>query len=256
MVNSMINFIYSLFLSIDLKDRITIIVGIVALSISLASFTISLISYKQRSKEGLLSVRKQLSDTMQKLLDLNTEGAKRDLEPEKYPKNYGGLIGDQRRFHARLAHTLIVRLKFEVSRWELLLLGRAFADLTDYDLAEKMFLRAIQSHTSPVEDATVARSYARFLFMSGEAERARDKLTRALGVLATVKIVPFEEGFTYEQWAGFEWYFGDRSKVLTFLNMAIDKYQCDVWQHRRDRSIERLKESEIYKDACLADEDL
>ena len=68
---------------------------------SLAALGFSYAGYRQRDKEGQLGMRKQLTDLLEKLTDLNLERSKVKSKPEEYSPNYLGLLNDQRRFLVR-----------------------------------------------------------------------------------------------------------------------------------------------------------
>src|ERR1700722_5170643 len=99
------------------KDRVTVSIGTVALVFSALSFIIAIASFRQKTREGRYALRKQLTDTVQKLLELNTEYSKSTLDESKYPRNYGSLINDQRRFHARQAELMTGQIRRLVSKW-------------------------------------------------------------------------------------------------------------------------------------------
>ncbi|WP_156648077.1 hypothetical protein [Methylobacterium sp. Leaf88] len=227
------------------KDKFVILTGIVSVFISTSSALISLISYRQKGREGAYALRKQLSDTMQKILDLNMESAKRNNDPDKYPRNFGGLINDQRRFHARVALSLMGRIGPLVSRWEYQLAARAFADLSDLDTAKSMYLIATKSRSSPVEDATVLRGYGRFLFQSGEVDSARVAMEDAVAYLSESDNLAHERGFTYELWAEHELDFGYLEVSQKCFNLALREYSDDLWVHRGAKSVERLELSDM-----------
>lgn len=222
--------------SMEVRDQLTV----VAIALAATSLVIAWLAHRRSRRDARHAVRKQLSDTVQKLLDLNTETARLELAPDQQPRNSGGLIGDQRRFHARQAQSLFRHLGKDVSTWEYLLVGRAFADLTEPAVAEAMFKRAIRGGKSRIEDATALRGYARFLFQVGEHERARKTIRKAVARLGERARTAFEVGFTYESWAGFEWQFGDQAAAGPLLDTAAEYYARDPWHARKAKRIAAL----------------
>jgi len=138
------------------KDRVTVSIGTVALALSALSFVIAIASFRQKTREGRYALRKQLTDTIQKPLELNTEYSRSTLDESKYPRNFGSLINDQRRFHARQAELMTGQIRRLVSKWELMLIGGAYNDIGDYEKADLMFRKAIHSRSSRSEQGTAA----------------------------------------------------------------------------------------------------
>jgi hypothetical protein len=84
--------------SLETRDWITLVASFLALMFSL-------LGYFQKNRETKQALRKQLTDTLKELSELNLKDATfRSLEDKKnYPPNYIGLLADQRRFFVRQA---------------------------------------------------------------------------------------------------------------------------------------------------------
>jgi hypothetical protein len=109
------------FNSLEPKDR-------VSFAASGSALVFSLLSFFQKRSETSQARRKQLTDVLQKLSDLNTERAKfKSLEKkEGYPPNYSNLIDDQRRFLVRQAAYISQNVRRFVSPYEYLVMAGAF----------------------------------------------------------------------------------------------------------------------------------
>ena len=77
--------------------------------VSLVALAFSFLSYRQKDKEGKLGLRKQLTEILEKLTNLNVEDAKARSQSEDYPLNYTGIINDNRRFLVRQAAYLAMQ---------------------------------------------------------------------------------------------------------------------------------------------------
>ena len=146
--------------SLDAKDWITLIASISAL-------IFSILSYRQKSNEGKLALRKQLTDLLEKLTELNIEAAKFRLKESEYPGNYSGLLNDKRRFLVRQANFLINSISDLVSPYEYLLVAGAYDEINDTFQAEMYYRRAIDSSIEPIDKGIAVRGYARYLFQQG-----------------------------------------------------------------------------------------
>ncbi len=134
---------------------------------SLSALMVSVLSYRQRSSEGRLALRKQLTDVLEKLSELNTEAAMHRLKPDEYPANYGGLLNDKRRFLVRQATFLMDSVGTLVSPYEYLLVAGAYGDINDTYQAEAYFVQAMHASDESIDKGIAIRSFARFLFSQG-----------------------------------------------------------------------------------------
>src|SRR4051812_5995225 len=93
------NHLEHFFSTLQSKDWITLLASVSALIFSLLTF-------RQKKGEGQLALRKQLTELLEKLSELNTEISKYRSAQSKqndYPANYVALMNDQRRLLVRQA---------------------------------------------------------------------------------------------------------------------------------------------------------
>jgi tetratricopeptide (TPR) repeat protein len=184
----------SFFSNFEAKDWVT-------LGASLSAFIFALISYRQKASEASQARRKQLTDVLQKLSDLNTEMAKFRAAKEGYPSNYIAFINDQRRFLLRQAAYISRSIGRLVSPYEYLLIATASDDLNYVEEAERYFKLATGAKYS-IDRAIAVRGYARFLFRQGNPEEARKNFKQALdSFTGETDRHKFYRGETYERWA-------------------------------------------------------
>ena len=150
---------------LEAKDWITMVASLIALAVSV-------LSYRQRSSEGRLALRKQLTDVLEKLSEMNTEAAMHRLKPDEYPVNYGGLLNDKRRFLVRQATFLIESVGNLVSPYEYLLVAGAYGDINDTFQAEAYFVQAMHASDDPIDKGIAIRGFARFLFAQGPSRHS------------------------------------------------------------------------------------
>lgn len=163
------------FSSLEPKDWITLLASISALIFSLLTF-------RQKTGEGQLSLRKQLTELLEKLSSLNTEISKyRNAQSKKdeYPPNYIGLMNDQRRLLVRQADFVSSKIPKLTATYECLVIAGAFDGVDQTELAEKYFELAISTEQA-VEKGIAVRGYARYLFNNGHIDSAREQYMRCL----------------------------------------------------------------------------
>jgi hypothetical protein len=217
------------------KDWITLLVSSSALVVSIASFL-------QKTRENRLALRKQLTDLLEKLTDLNVEAGKFRASKDSYPSNYLGLLNDQRRFLIRQASSIVNQIKDLVSPFEYLLIAGGFDEIDDPQ-STTFFELAISSARNPVEQGIAIRGYDRYLFSHGQLDEARRRYKQAIvAFTGTSDRLCVYRTDTLERWPAHEreWHFPDEANVL--LDRAIR--ECDTLSNptRRKRDIERLQD--------------
>jgi len=221
------------------KDWITLIA-------SLSAFAFSLLSYWQKSAEGKIGLRKQLTDLIEKLTDISTEAAKyfglpMSKREADYPPNYVRLKNDQRRFMVRQAEFLSRRIRRLVSPYEHLVIAGAFDSIDDTVRAEEFYQRA--SRAKDLLDRGIAiRGYARYLFNRGRPSEGRQKYKEAVRVFAGESdYLRMYRADTYERWASQEREWGDPTASLQLLRHAIEEYSRLDNPSRRDHEVGRVE---------------
>jgi hypothetical protein len=127
------------------KDWLTLVGTVVALIVS----TFSLF---QKRAESRLTLRKQLSDILSKLSEVNLEIAKARLveEQSRTPDRTVGYLSDQRRYLVRQAAYLADKLGNEISTYEFLTIAWPFDGSDDTCEAERYFRRATEEQGDAV----------------------------------------------------------------------------------------------------------
>src|SRR5438105_154091 len=129
------------FSNLQPKDWITLLA-------SLSALIFSSLTFRQKKGEGQLLLRKQLTELLEKLSELNTEISKYRIAQSKkdeYPPNYIGLMNDQRRLLVRQADFISSKIPKLIANYEYLIIAGAFDGIDQTELAEKYFELAINT---------------------------------------------------------------------------------------------------------------
>jgi hypothetical protein len=237
------------FQSFEAKDWITFFA-------SLAAFVMSLLSFFQKTREGQQSLRKQLTEVLQKLSDFNIEVAKFNSLPDKtaYPPNFRGLISDQRRFLTRQAAYFSERIPDLVSPYEYLVMAWAFDDTDDVEQADHFFDLASRKQRNKIDQGIALRSYARFQFSQHLLDEGRANYNTALACFqGESDRLCFYRGVTYERWADQEDDWSNRDKATQLLQLAKTEYTKIKKTRRRDSEVRRVEERILGRKSPVAD---
>lgn len=225
------------FATFQAKDWLTLIGTVVAL-------LFSLLTYFQKRSESIWSNRKQLSEEVARLTELNIELAKFRASPEesKLPQNYPILLNDQRRYLVRHAVDLANQIGASVSTHEHLTIAWALDLVDDVASAKIHFERAINKRTDYIENGLAHRSYARFLEKEGEGPLAEKEYAAALKAFSGAENdrARFYRGDTYERRALEARDRGDQLRATEFFEKAREYYQLLTDQANRKRRLDRL----------------
>lgn len=219
------------------KDVLTLVVSFCALGLSVQS-------YFQRKAENRIGLRKQLTDMLEKLTDLNAEIAKyRSLKSKDgFPDNYPGILNDQRRFFARQAAYLANRIQALTSPYEYLVIAASLNEVEAVDQAEEYFRKALKMKNTPMEAARISRAYAQFLFGQGRPEEARIQFSRAESQVEGRSDVEIAfRGNTYERWAISEADYAGSDRILALLKQAAITYAGFHHPVRRAKEVARVE---------------
>ena len=213
---------------------------VVALVLSGFAAVLSTITFIRKERVDRLAIQKQLTETVQKLAELNAETAKFfALPPEdraKLPPRYVRILHDQRRVFARQADLLAEELDGRLTSYESLVIAGAFADIEDYERAERHFAAA--RNTSDVIDYCIAcRRYAAYLFAAGNLAGGRAWFEHAAKSVEgdTDRLVSYRAD-TLERWAIEEQRWCEFDAAVELLAAAKTDY--DRLQHPRKREDE------------------
>ena len=160
---------------LDAKDWFTLAGTTVALVFSTASLL-------QKRAESRLAVRKQLSEILTKLADLNFAITKARVAEDESgkPDRTLGALHDQRRYLVRQASYLADTLVEGVSTHEHLMIAAAFDAADDTWQAERCYRIAASQQADPVSSGLAQRAFARFLYHEGDKSSGRDMYQRAI----------------------------------------------------------------------------
>jgi hypothetical protein len=231
----------------------------VTLGASLSALIISLLSYRQKSKEGRIALRNQLTTLLEKLTDLNMNAELSKVKKDDYPPNYINLLNDQRRFLVRQASFILTRITDLVSPYEYLLIAGSFDEINDPYQAEINFTSAIENATDAVDKGIAYRGFGRYLFHQGEdmIDIARARFERAISTfpeLGDRNIIYRAD--THERWAALELEYGHRKEALFQFECTVAEYARLSNPSRRTFHQNRLKSiASKYKSAIAGPKD-
>lgn len=236
------------------KDWITLI-------FSAAAFGVSVLGYVSKTRDTRLSLRKQLTEVLEKITDLNLEADTfRSLKTKDgYPPNFLRLISDQRRFLVREAAYISREISDLVSPYEYSLIAMSFDAIDDVGRAEDFFLLAIKRAQDALDRGIIRRQYGRFLFSQHRIEEAREQMQEALSCFkGTSDRLCFYRADTLERWYLHESDFGDMDQAIKHLEGALSEFQRVQFPRRREEEVKRLraKLEEVMKNRPPADENL
>lgn len=218
------------------KDAATLI-------FSFAAFIISAWTFLQKRGEAKSALRKQLTDMIEKLHDLNVENAKSNDEKLglQYPKHFGRLLSDQRRFLVRQAKYIGEQIPNLVSPYELMVIAIGLDEIDDAPEAKKWFLRALAKADSEFDEVIVRRQFGRTLFRSGQIEDAREQFELASKVFkGNSDREMIYAGDTFERWGGLETDYGSKSRAPQLFGLAEQEYSRIGAEWLRKRQLDRL----------------
>jgi len=209
--------------------------------VSLVALAFSFLSYRQKDKEGKLGLRKQLTEILEKLTNLNVEDAKARSQSEDYPLNYTGIINDNRRFLVRQAAYLAMQLDTRVSPYEYRIIADGFSSIHDVFEAGKFYEMGIQTAPVGFDKAIILRAYARFLFREGRRDDATRFFEKSLAeVSGSSDRAIYHRMECYERWAALE---GDVENLISqidLLSKAAAEAERYSEKSRRKKEYDRI----------------
>lgn len=222
------------------KDIATTAIGVAAL-------TLSLVNYFQKRGETKQTLRKQLTDALKDLVELNLKATtfKSVDKKDGYPKNYLSLIGDQRRFLVRQAASLSDTLGNLVNTHEKIIIASTFASMDYVEDAERLFESAVATSAVGVDRGLALRNYGRFLYEQLEFEEAESKYAEAIiAFRGDDDRSRFYRCATFRQWAEQEYFVRQPSgHVEKYIDMAKHEAQGFKTEGRKRAELVRIEES-------------
>ena len=228
------------------KDWVTLIA-------SLSAFVFSFLAYLQKTAETKQSRRKQLTDTLKELSEINMKDStfRATRDKDNLPKNYVAILSDQRRFLVLQASSLAEDLGDNVSPHEHVLIAAAFDAIDFVEDAERHYRAALKLKQNSIDEGMALRSYARFEFRQGQFEASRANYQKATmtfsGAADRLRQYKVE---TYRRWAELEFKVArDPQESLRLLHDAIQESENFQDEDRRETEVKRTEDliSEVNK---------
>jgi tetratricopeptide (TPR) repeat protein len=221
------------------KDWITLVA-------SASALVISLISYRQKATESKLALRKQLTDTMKEITDVNMkEATYRTAEKkEAYPATYPGLLADQRRYLVRQAASLADSLGDLVNSYERVMIANTFDTLDYVEEAARFFKSAVETKQGNVEKGLALRAYGRFLFRQGMSREGAQRYRYSIEAFAgDDDRFRYYRGDTYLRFAEQEFNVNqDVVQVRLLLDQARKEFGDFKNKNRKTSELKRVDE--------------
>jgi hypothetical protein len=190
-----------------------------------------------------LSLRKQLTEVLEKLSALNIEKGRYDDNPKQYAGNFRNVLSDQRGFFVRQADFIVQQIDEVVSSLECRLIAHGFDAIDDVDRAADYFQKAITKANDFVDTILSKREYARFEFKRDSDESNKifkeifDKYR--LNKSCDQRLV-YYIAFTYEFWA--KLYDKGTEQYIEKIQFAIRAREMHDNEKIKENEIKRLKD--------------
>jgi tetratricopeptide (TPR) repeat protein len=216
------------------KDYITLIGSIIAV-------VFSSITFAQKLLEQNRGLRKQLTDILEKITDINLESEKsKNNTKGDYPPNYQSLLDDQRRFFVRQAAFIAKQIRQQVSPYEWLIVAWGWLRIGEVEEAEDLFKTAIKFATSSVDRGISNRSYAQFLAEEGRQQLADDYFEKAIHAFSGGgNRMIYYSSTTYDRWSNYL-KISNRPEAKLKLRQAISEWRQHSNLERRKAEATRL----------------
>jgi tetratricopeptide (TPR) repeat protein len=203
--------------------------------------TVSFLGYRRSGVESRRSLRKQFTDILQQLINLNIESAKsrQAIQAGQYPRHYARLINDQRRMLVVQASELADRISDQITSFEYLLMGHVFNAVDEMQMAEDYFRRATETDNL-LHRGFALRALGEFFLAQQKFDEGREHFSASVDCYAgTLDRFIGYRAITYEAWAEGEkrWSVAEWKKRL---QEARDEYAKLQDQARSKTELERI----------------
>lgn len=187
----------------ETKDIIAILISILAFVLSLAATIISIVRGKYEKERA---IKKEITDTLEKIVSTSLDVAKIYHESaEKDPSYYQtvvSILSQQNTFLLRQATYLADQVPDLVTFIEYNTIAAATANSGDFMSADKLYKKAIDVSPNNYYRSLALRSYAGYLFVQHRLEEAREHFSRSVSlVTGGDNFARYTNGFTYQMWA-------------------------------------------------------
>lgn len=210
--------------AMQLKDILAVGLSAAAFAFGISSF---ILSFRQRSIEGVHNNRKTLSDIVGDLINVNIAGNQLDLD---YPNStdrkvveFRRTYNSQRRFLANHGEYIADKIPDLVTDIDCSILAQAFSRVGDSVRAEKFFKLSVEKAPNNVLKVSNLRGQAWFWFSQGNAQRGRQYYQEALQLeMPDTDIVRHLAADTYLFWSRAEATHGFPKEAERIRILAID----------------------------------
>lgn len=212
-----------------IKDKIAVVVSMVALSLSIWS---TAMGEARAAFEKERSLKAELSATLSKIMELNKEGAtlfrdyNKSEEHAQFLQVQSGNISQENTFLIHQAMYIAEKIPDMVTPVELNTIAAANANVGDLPAAERYYLLAIDGTNDPYYASLAIRSYAGFLYPQRRFEEGRKRFQEALARLpGGDNFVRGVNGYTYQMWAFNEMSFANnRSRAVDLFRESHNEF--------------------------------
>jgi tetratricopeptide (TPR) repeat protein len=225
-------------------------IAIGAAVISSCSFVVSYITWRQKSAETQRTMRNQVTETIAKLDTVFAEWDKLNYEnTEKRNDPYfvgrRSFLNGQKRFIAKHALYLMEQIPELITDFEYSRVADAFNSIGDFEQANKLYKKAIDTAESDYYKSICTRGYGRSLFAQGLIEKGRSQFKDAVSLVsANNDVNRFHTAETYQRWAVAEADAQNLDEAKEKLNKARDIYLTINSTRQKDDGLANLKEIE------------
>jgi hypothetical protein len=236
----------------DVVDRLDGVQTLIAILGGIFAILIGFISYWQKNLDKQIALRKQLTEALDKLVNVNMDNAKyrAGKDKESLPENYLPLLNDYRRLY--LSQVGYIYDKINVKRinfFELTLIAQAYSSIDDLESAKLFFKRSIERteeidvSINVIERIIAQRNYANFLFQKVSIDEANAIYKELFENYSTDKndtqILYIAD--TYKRWANL---YKDYKKdeYIAKLKLAISEFSKLKSKNTRDDQIKKVND--------------
>jgi tetratricopeptide (TPR) repeat protein len=187
----------------EIKDLVAISISSLAFLLSLVATIVSLVRSKYEKQRA---IKKEITDTLGKIVSTSLENAKLYRESaEKDPPYYqtvSSILNQQNVFLLQQATYLMDEVPKLVTAIEYNTIAAATSNAGDFMSAEKYYKKAIDASPNNYYRSLAIRSYAGYLFPQRRFEEARENFRKAISLLTGGdNLVRYTNGLTYQMWA-------------------------------------------------------
>ena len=187
-----------------LKDKISILISILAIVLSVLVAIRGEIRVGQESKH---TIRSQLTSVLESMMDVNLKAGRitsEDSDP-LYKQHALSVLNQENAFLLSQAMYLSEQIPNLVTPVELITVAYAHVQTGNQILAEDFYTRAINSSNSDYDKIMSLKTRAQYLFLNQRFNEAREDFKKSLTLMPDNNdMANWTHGTTYFQWANYE----------------------------------------------------